>query len=159
MLVYYFTHVDRPFEEAEEALLSLPHRLSRVARVAYREGEQLQIRMRPARLPAADVVHLQVGAPVRRPSRTTVPLSWEARGGTRLFHRMEADLILEPLDATSCHLSFSGSYDPPLGLPTVAADRMPLHRVAEATVKRFMDAMAAAIVRDPLPLAGAHRAG
>lgn len=157
MLVYYFTHVDRPFEEAEEALLSLPGCLSRVARIAYREGEQLQIRIRPARLPVADVVRLQVGVPVRRPSQTTLPLSWETRGGTRLFHRMEADLILEPLDPTSCHLSFSGSYDPPPG--TVPADRLPLHRVAEATVKRFMDAMAAAIDQHPVPLAGAHQAG
>jgi hypothetical protein len=142
MLVYYFTQIERPYAEAADALLDFPEGLSVPAGAAYRAGEELHARVGLGRLPIAKTVRLEVGTPVRTDERTTLPLRWEATGPTSLFPRMDADIVLEPLGADYAHLSFRGSYDPPLGPVGAAADRLVLHRVAEATVRRFTDAVA-----------------
>lgn len=143
MLVYYFVEIDAPFQRAEEALLAELAALPGSAGLAYREGESLGARVGLAG-PVAKTVRVTVGRPIRSLDHTTVPLMWEATGPTGLFPKMEADLLLARLGDDYSHLSFRGSYDPPFGLLGEAIDRI-LHRVAEGTVRRFTDRLAASL--------------
>lgn len=69
---------------------------------------------------------------------TIVSLEWEAARAPRLFPLMKAELKVYPLTATETQLDFSGTYEPPLGLVGSAADALLGHRIAEATVHRFV---------------------
>jgi hypothetical protein len=154
MLVYYFVEVDLPFEIAEERLLRNLGALGTSADIAFREGESLGARVGLA-LPIAKAVDITVGRPLRGETHMTVPLVWEASGSTALFPRMEADLILTRLGATYSHLSFRGSYKPPLGVVGMAIDKI-LHPVAEGTVRRFTDRLAASLLAEARSGAGTN---
>ena len=94
-----------------------------------------------------------MGSPTKGPGRLTVPLSWTAEGPTALFPRMDADLMLATLGPDASQLSLRGSYRPPMGAVGRALDRMLMHRVAESSVKGFVDRIAGSIG------AGVSRAG
>lgn len=66
------------------------------------------------------------------------PLRWEAAVAEDLFPVLTADLELAPLHGEGCQLSLMGSYRPPLSVVGEATDRVLGHRVAEATVRRFV---------------------
>jgi hypothetical protein len=72
-------------------------------------------------------------------------MRWEAEGLERLFPRLEADIEIAGLGAGRTQLSISARYRPPLGAVGRVLDRNLLHRVAEATVKDFLDRIAAAL--------------
>ena len=59
-----------------------------------------------------------------------------------LIPEMEGDLEVAPLGPASSQLSISARYTPPLGAIGQAIDRALLHRVAEATLKDFLDRVA-----------------
>jgi hypothetical protein len=73
------------------------------------------------------------------PGKTLLPLSWRATGPERLFPSLEADLEIATLGRSRTQLSISARYRPPLGVVGKALDRVLLHRVAEATIKDFLD--------------------
>lgn len=70
---------------------------------------------------------------------SAVPLRWHAEKGRLLFPELSAELEVSALvlDPPLTQVSVSGSYEPPLGLLGAGADRLVLHRLAEATVHRF----------------------
>jgi hypothetical protein len=80
------------------------------------------------------------------PSRTILPLRWRAAGGQGRFPALDADLEVAPLGASATQLSISARYVPPMGAVGRAMDRALLHRVAEATVKDFLDRVADALL-------------
>lgn len=100
-------------------------------------------------------VAVEVGEPMRFPSRTVIPLRWQPESAAGLLPALDADLEVAPLTAESTQLSMSARYTPPLGAVGSAIDRAFLHRVAEATVKDFLDRVgsmltaAAGLVREP----------
>jgi hypothetical protein len=78
-----------------------------------------------------------------RLSRVThVELEWEAKGSPGLFPIMKADLSIYPLSATETQIDLGGSYEPPMGLFGGALDAVVGHRIAEASVHRFVEAVA-----------------
>lgn len=93
-------------------------------------GEKVRVRR---------LVHIELGEPVRAATKTVVPLRWIATEATGLFPEMEADLEIAPLAPGRCQLAMSARYVPPLGLMGRALDRAVLFRVAEATLKDFLD--------------------
>ena len=146
VFVYYFVYVDRPFRKVESELLDRFEELGAWASEAYRDGEDIRARMAVSNAPLlAKEVSLNVGEPIRAHAHTTVPLMWDATGSPGLFPRMLADLVVAPLGSTRAQLTFRGSYDPPLGPVGEMLDRALLHRVAEASVKAFMDRIASAL--------------
>ena len=146
MFVYYFVYVDRPFRNVERELLERFEELGAWASAAYRDGEDIRARLAVGKTPVlAKEVSLHVGEPIRAHAHTTVPLMWDATGSPGLFPRMLADLIIAPLGSSRAQLTFRGSYDPPLGPVGEALDRALLHRVAESSVKAFMDRIALAL--------------
>jgi hypothetical protein len=69
---------------------------------------------------------------------TRLRLEWEAASMPRLFPLMKADLSIYPLTATETQLDFSGLYEPPLGVVGKAMNAVLGHRIAEASVHRFV---------------------
>jgi hypothetical protein len=151
MFVQYFSHVERSHDEVERALLAAVDQLPRWAEGAYRSGEALRARIGPKTDPPliAKTVRLEVGTPVRGEETATVPLAWEAAGTPGLFPRMSADLVVAPLGVDMTEVRFRGSYEPPLGTIGRALDRAWLHRLAEASVKNFVDRIVAAVAKPP----------
>jgi hypothetical protein len=87
----------------------------------------------------ATKVEVDIREPIRIASRTILPLSWSAVGGRGLFPRLQGDLELAGLGPESTHLALSVRYQLPLGPSGTTIDPSVLHRIAEATVKDFLD--------------------
>jgi len=73
---------------------------------------------------------------------TRLSLVWEATSLPRLFPLMQGDLSVYPLTATETQLDFSGVYQPPFGALGRTMNAIVLHRIAEASVHRFVSDVA-----------------
>lgn len=147
MFIYYFAQLHGPFEKVEDRVCLLLRDLTGWANAAYRDGEELRARVgvggkRPF---IAKTVTLDVGRPVRTPHQTTIPLAWKATGAPGLFPQMNADLTIARLGPDMAQLGFSGSYEAPGGHVGQAIDQALLHRIAESSVKGFVDRIAEAV--------------
>ncbi len=77
-------------------------------------------------------------------------IRWEATGpGGVLFPVLDADIRLIPAGERDSVLMVAGSYRPPFGPLGQALDRAILHRVATATIGRFLAQLAAQIGGGP----------
>jgi hypothetical protein len=150
VFIYYFAQLRLPFEKVEERTCRLLRDLTGWADAAYRDGEDLKARVGIGgkRGVIAKTVTLDVGRPVRTPHQTTIPLSWKATGAPSLFPQMNADLTVARVGPELAQLGFSGSYEAPGGPVGQAIDEALLHRIAESSVKGFVDRIAEAIAAD-----------
>ncbi len=69
---------------------------------------------------------------------TTLQLEWEAATTPRLFPLMQGQLSVYPLTSTETQLDFSGVYEPPFGAIGKTMNAIVGHRIAEASVHRFV---------------------
>jgi hypothetical protein len=74
------------------------------------------------------------------------PIHWTATGATMLFPELDADLVLAKRGSKSTSITLRGTYKPPLGPIGKLADRAVLGRVAEATIRNWVDRLASALV-------------
>jgi hypothetical protein len=149
VLIHDFVQVGRPFAEISSAIHADPRALFAVpAYAAYREGEQLSVRLTPSlKHPSLGKrVEVDIGRPHDADGRLIVPIQWWASGATALFPRLEGDLEVAPLGEDITQITLMGRYDPPLAGLGHRADRLLLHRVAEASVRSFLARLAAALV-------------
>ena len=111
------------------------------ARGAEERGEELlaEVGFGPPGARIGKRVELQFGEPIRLPSKTVLPMSWKPAGLEGLLPRLEADIEVGELGPERTQLSISARYTPPFGSFGRVLDRGLLHRVAEATVKDFLD--------------------
>ncbi len=137
MFVQYYGMVPRPFSAVEADLLALGDSLAVSADSAYRLGEGLLVRIGGGGV--AKTVLLDLGTPLRGSSATTLPLEWWATGTPGLFPRMEAQLTVADMGKFLTQVRFEGNYQPPLGSVGRILDRALLSRLAEASVKDFVD--------------------
>ena len=92
------------------------------------------------------LVRVQVRELARTEKSAGIALRWEATGpGGGLFPVLDADVRLTPAGEHVTLLSMAGSYRPPLGALGRALDQAILHRVAAATIRRFVAQVAARI--------------
>jgi hypothetical protein len=141
MFARYFVEVPLPADRVERALLASPAEwLSAMAGAAQERGDGLltEVGVGPLGTRLRRPVTIRLGAPVRFPSMTSLPLTWEPVG-------LDADLELGSLGQDRTQLAISARYRPPLGVVGRAVDRVLLHRVAEATLKDFLDRVGAVI--------------
>ncbi len=140
MLVQDFVEIDVPFEQVVAGLTE--DELSVLAFAAYRRGERMAVG--PTRTLAASV-DLKIGEPIRGMESLTIPIEWSALGGTSFFPRMVAELVVAPLPDDSTQIGLRGSYEAPLDGVGKLLDRLALHRVAESTVRSFLNRLAQAV--------------
>lgn len=148
MFVHYFADVDLPMAVVERRVDELRSSLDSFAHVAYREGEELRARVGPRLTGYAKEVRLDIGVPEVHRSGLIYPIRWTATGAEALFPVLNAELILSHVGPDHTRMSFEGTYEPPLGALGRVVDRVLLGRVAESTVKRWVDQLAAALVSD-----------
>lgn len=79
---------------------------------------------------------------------TRVPLTWQAHESPGLFPAMQAELKVYPLSFTETQVELSGQYDPPMGVLGSAVDAVVGHRLAEASVHRFVRAIVERLRQD-----------
>jgi hypothetical protein len=149
MFLRYFVELDLPAAQAEAALLDSPSAwLPALADGAIERAEALlaEVGVGQGSLRVAKRVTVRLGRPVRFPSKLALPMSWEPRGW--LLPRLDGELELGTLGKNRTQLALSGNYEPPLGTVGRTVDRLALHRVAEATIKDFLDRVATTLQAD-----------
>jgi hypothetical protein len=161
MFARYFVELPVEPEVVERVFSDGPRRwLPGLARDANHRGDELlaevgfgeAIRVRRE-------VAVALGAPVRSASKTVFPLRWEAAGHPGLFPALDADLEVAALGVERTQLSMSARYVPPFGAMGRAIDRALLSRVAEATLKDFLDHVAEAVTGSAEHQAGMNLTG
>ena len=73
---------------------------------------------------------------------TKLLLEWEAATLPRLFPLMQGELSVYPLTSTETQLDFCGIYEPPFGAVGKTMNALAGHRIAEASVHRFVNDVA-----------------
>jgi hypothetical protein len=162
MFVRYFVELPLPAAQVERALLhSSAEWLSAMAGAAQERGDGLlaEVGVGPLGTHLRRRVRIQLGEPVRFPSMTSLPLTWEPVGLEGLLPRLDANLELGSLGEDRTQLAISARYRPPLGVVGQTLDRVLLHRVAEATVKDFLDRVGEAITNQTQASGRGHAAG
>ena len=149
MFVRYYLELPLPVAEVERALVSSPTGwLSAMAGEGQARGDGLlgEVGVGPLAARLRRQVRVQLGEPVRFPSMTSLPLTWEPVGLEGVLPRLDADLELGSLGEGRTQLAISARYRPPLGVVGQTLDRVLLHRVAEATLKDFLDRLGQSIL-------------
>ena len=145
MFIRYYVELAHPMPNLEKALLQAPSSwLPGLAESADERGQRL---LAAVGFPVdghriVKKVSIAIGDPVRSSARTWIPISWQATGPGGLFPVLDGDLEIARLGAERTQLAFSARYRPPLGLIGRTVDRALLSRVAEATIKDFVDRIA-----------------
>jgi hypothetical protein len=157
MFMRYFVEVAVPVAQVESVLLGSPAAwLPGLAEDARLHGQGLLAEAgfaTPVGVVAREV-EVSVGRAVRFPSKLAVPMTGEPAAGEALLPGLEADLEVGPLGPRRTQLGINATYTPPLGVIGRTADRLLLHRVAEATLKRFLDQVAERIAGQAQDQAG-----
>lgn len=142
MFVRYYLDLPVAFDDVEALVLDSPGTwVPAMLEAAEDRGERLLAEVGFA-VDARRIdkeVEISLGEPYRLSRKTLLPMSWRATGPERLFPQLDADLEIAPLGPQRTQLSISARYRPPLGTLGRALDRAMLHRVAEATIKDFLD--------------------
>jgi hypothetical protein len=150
MFVRYYVEIPLPPDEVEAALLGAPAGwLSALGGAAGQRGDGLlaEVGVGPLGPHLGQRVTVSVGAPLRLPSKTLLPFTWRPTSGNGLLPDLDGDIELGALGPGRTQVALSARYRPPLGSLGRVADRVLLHRVAEATVKDFLDRIATALAR------------
>ena len=142
-----FDYVNHPYARVRGALtkdaLSVFQNATRVAASRARSvASELRVQIGGVEVGAEIAIAVR-SIEEQRAEGTTSPttrlsLEWQASHAPALFPLMRAELSVYPLTATETQLDFSGTYEPPLGLVGSAMDAMVGHRIAEASVHRFV---------------------
>jgi hypothetical protein len=148
MFARYFVEIPLPTERVEHLLTHDPGSwLPGLAARANRRGDDLLADVGfGEKIRVAREVTVTVGSPVRAGTKTLLPLRWDPSGVTGLFPSLDADLEIAPLGPDRTQLAMSARYAPPLKAVGRVIDRVVLFRVAEATLKDFLDGVAVAVM-------------
>lgn len=150
MFIRYYLDLTVPFEDVERTLLDAPATwVPGIALDAEAGGQRLLAEVGfdvDASRRVDKEVEIEIGEPYVIPSKTILPITWRATAAERIFPQLEADIEIAALGAGRTQLSISARYRPPLGAVGRALDKALLHRVAEASVKDFLDRVGDGIV-------------
>jgi hypothetical protein len=148
MFARYFVELPMEPSQVERALMSAPQDwVPGLASVANHKGDALLADVGFGEdVRVARQVAIEFGSPVRMAAKTVLPLRWSATGVSGLFPSLEADLEVAPLGPHRTQLAMSARYVPPLGSLGRVIDRAIMFRVAEATLKDFLDRVGDALM-------------
>lgn len=140
--------VDATLEAARERLAKLDGWFLTAADDAYREGIAALVRVGPlgAAPGISRLVEVRFRSLAAQDHRAGLALRWDVRGvGGSLFPVLDADLVLTSAAENKTMLTLAGTYRPPLGGLGAEIDRLILHRIAEATIRNFLNRIASAL--------------
>jgi hypothetical protein len=145
-----FDYVNQPYETVRDALRRDAGAIFRQAtQVAEaRTGELVaSLSVEVKGFAVAKEIAIRIGeiqeTPGPRLSHVThIELEWQAKDAPGLFPTMKAELSVYPLSGKETQIDLRGAYEPPLGPLGGAIDAMVGHRIAEASVHRFVSAVA-----------------
>ncbi|MGH8942605.1 MAG: hypothetical protein ACRDWF_07305 [Acidimicrobiia bacterium] len=146
MFVRYEAELPMGMSAVEHGLEAVRSDLSSIANVAYRKGEELRAKVGPGTGSVAKEVRLEIGTPEIHRSGLIYPVKWSAVGSHVLFPRLTADLIVSHVGHDRTRIILDGTYQPPLGQLGKVVDRVLMRRVAESTVKTWMDGLVGSLV-------------
>ena len=142
-----FDYVNHPYARVRDALREDAEALFREAtKAASTRAESVasELRVNLGALEVSADIKISVlevaeqASEASSPPSTRLRLEWEAARSPRLFPFMSAVLSVYPLTATETQLDFTGEYEPPLGALGSAVNKLVGHRLAEASVHRFL---------------------
>jgi hypothetical protein len=142
-----FDYVNAPYESVRAALSKDALAIFRSATKAAAgrtHSVASALRVEIAGIELAKEIEISVKEVKEAPGSavTRLELEWKAATAPGLFPMMRAELAVYPLTATETQLDFSGRYEPPLGWLGTAVDAAIGHRIAEASVHRFVSEVA-----------------
>jgi hypothetical protein len=153
----FYGYVERPYEPVRALLRAEPVALlSRATTSAAKRAQELVANLR------VGLGGVEIGVDVRTtvrqireeaplaglPPVTIVELGWEAVRAPGLFPLMHAQLSAWPTLSTETQLEIEGEYQPPFRGLGNTLDAVLLHRVAQASVHRFLEDVIAQIGRE-----------
>ena len=127
-----------PYEQARERLLDYVRvdGLQSSSEDAFEQGRELLVRAGVGAV--SKQVLVQLLQPYEHEAVTVVPLRWVATGAAgTMFPQLDGNLELAPDDDGSS-LTLAGAYRAPLAAVGASLDRVLLHRVADASARRFL---------------------
>jgi hypothetical protein len=142
-----YEYVNQPYDRVRDALLSDATGTFRTATRAAADrvnSVAAALRVNIAGIDVGTEIDIRVGDPIQTPGEqgkapsTRIPVEWKGAKHPGLFPTMRAELSVYPLTATETQLDFGGTYDPPMGPVGDALDAVVGHRIAEASVHRFL---------------------
>lgn len=142
-----FDYVNRPYERVRAALtkdaLAIFQSATRAA-ASRAQSVASQLRVDLGGIAIETDIHIAVTSidESDSPPLTRLHLEWRAATHPALFPLMKASLALYPLTTTETQLDFTGIYEPPLGLVGKVVNAAVGHRIAEASVHRFVSDVA-----------------
>lgn len=142
-----FDYVNRPYERVRDALLADADTIfleatQAAASRAHQVASGLHVNIGGMEIGAE--IAITINEAEERPGasawdvRTRLQLDWEAAKNPRLFPEMKGELDVYPLSAKETQLDFGGTYSPPFGPLGSAIDALVGHRIAEASIHRFV---------------------
>jgi hypothetical protein len=147
MFVRTFVEIEAPYAAVDAALTSdAKEWLPALASSAGDGGERrmAEVGFGKAMRVGRHVV-VTMGEPARLEFKTLQPISWHPAHAEALLPAMDAEIEVAPMGAAHTQLAMTARYTPPFGMVGRVADRALLHRVAEATIKDFVERVAASL--------------
>jgi len=140
-----YDYVNQPYQRVRETLLANPNYVFRHATAAATtHAAALHVRVGSIDIGAdvvINVVSIDDGDAYGRPG-TGLKLEWQAATNPHLFPFMKATLSMFALSPTETQLALEGTYELPMGKLGEAIDAAAGHKLAEASVKRFIQEVA-----------------
>jgi hypothetical protein len=142
MFLRDYVMIARPFQQVEpEFVAGARYWLPAMAFQADGHGNKLlsELGFDVAKRRIGRRIELNLGDPRRTEGVTLLPVHWQAATKVGLFPVLDGQLEIAHLGPTTTQVGLSATYEVPLGWVGKIADRALLHRVAEATVRDFME--------------------
>jgi hypothetical protein len=152
-----YDYVNRPYATVRDALVTdAPGIFRRATSAAAARADalsaELHARVGPVDVSAdidIEVRSIEEGVSPLETASTRLELAWSAKAHPGLFPVMRAVLSIYPLSASETQIDLAGVYQPPLGVLGQVIDAAIGHRVAEASVHRFVEQVAAFLRETP----------
>lgn len=147
LLLQDFVDLAIPSALARDRCCAEPGSLASLADQAWCDGDALMVKIGPSwahGLLSVKVV-VSIGPCRKRGDATVMPIEWRASEHSSLFPVLSGDLELCSLGDNLCRITLSDSYLPPLGELGMKLDRALLHRVAQSTVRSFLQQLASSL--------------